>query len=182
MRCAEPSDLLPRFAAFLHNWRVKWNYTITEMAEMSGIPERGLYSLEAGLYDPRLDYLIKLSRVMGVSLNEMVGLPVSKVDLKYGGIRYNYRTKDWVVRVVSGSRQGNYSLGHFASEKLAIAALERAKNADAKRKDHVHTGRGNGDGRSGLGLSGPADSDMGERLQRDEGFIPGGAEALSRSS
>ena len=55
-------------------------------------------------------------------------------------------------------------------------------DANAQHKNDVHPGRGDGDGRSGLGLSGPEDSDMGERLQRDEGFIPGGAKALPRSS
>lgn len=55
------------------------------------------------------------------------------------------------------------------------------QDADAECEKNVHTRRRLHDGRPGSGFSGPSGSDMGERLQRDEGFIPGGAKTLPRS-
>lgn len=53
-------------------------------------------------------------------------------------------------------------------------------HANAQHTEDIHPGSGDDNGGLGPRLSGPEDSDMGERLQRDEGFIPGGAETLPR--
>ena len=54
------------------------------------------------------------------------------------------------------------------------------ENGNAQCEANVHPGRGDGNRGLGLGQCGPEDSSAGERLCRDEGFIPGGAEALPR--
>lgn len=166
------------FSRWLKAFRVQYNYTVQELADACGMQPRSLHSYEANDFDPTLQHLIKLSVFSGVTVPEMVGVNITGLPPKIGGVRYNYRTGDWTAKWVETGRGVNKHLGHFATEQQAVAAIIKQRNihkgsgrGNSELQGNVHPGRGEDDVRLGPRFSGPSDSNVGVGLSRDEGPV-----------
>jgi len=169
------------FSRWLKKFRLDYNYTVSGLTDVTGIAERSLHAYEGNEFDPTLKHLIVLSVFSGVSIPDMVGVRITGLPPKMGGVRYNYRTGDWTAKFVSGTKGGNAYLGHFTTEQQALDAIQKQRrihSGNPKLPRDVHTGQWTGDVRPGLGLSGPENSDVGVELPGDERPVRGRSKAL----
>ncbi len=59
----------------LGEWREKRGLSFRKLADLSGIHYVSLVKLEAGRLDPQLSTLLKLCDALGITLNQLVGVP-----------------------------------------------------------------------------------------------------------
>lgn len=57
----------------LKEYRIKNNYTQSELAKILGISQRSVSNYESGASDPDIETLIKMSRTFGTSIDNLVG-------------------------------------------------------------------------------------------------------------
>jgi transcriptional regulator with XRE-family HTH domain len=62
----------------LKEWREKRGFSQRELAKLSGVHYVSIAKIEMDQLDPRLSTLLKLCKVLGVSLTELVGPPKQK--------------------------------------------------------------------------------------------------------
>jgi transcriptional regulator with XRE-family HTH domain len=155
----------------------KYNLTAKELGSSINVHVSGIQRIAEGRCLPSIDTAMSIVAFFGVSMDWMLGLEVDpKWEEPWGGLYYNHYRKEWQVWVRAKTRPR--ALGYYPTKELAIAAIKEHQNANAQREKDVHPGPGLRDGGPGPGLSRPADSDMGERLSRDEVAVPGRAETL----
>lgn len=165
----------------LRKLRQEFNLSQKELANLIGMTVCGYQLWECGERDgkfvnPRLNHLVALSQVFGIPINDLIGVEVENVNPPYGGL---YNSEGWWwYRLHRRGHLSQEKFGPFPSKGEALTSLKVHLNAISEREKDVHPGRGLHDGRPGPGQCGPEGSDMGKRLQRDEGFIPGGEKAL----
>lgn len=56
-------------------WRERRGLTIEQLAQLSGFPSMLLSAIEVGQYDPDIDLLDRLVRVLGIRLIDLLTLP-----------------------------------------------------------------------------------------------------------
>lgn len=57
----------------LKEWRERWGLSLRGLAEKSGVHYVSLVRIEGGHLDPRLSTLMKLTKVLKISITELVG-------------------------------------------------------------------------------------------------------------
>lgn len=72
----DPLTPLDGVAARLRELRLRAGYTLTGLAERAGVSLSTLSRLESGQRRPTLDLLLPLARIYGVTLDDLVGVPV----------------------------------------------------------------------------------------------------------
>ncbi len=68
----------------LKEWREKRGVSLRKLGELSGVHYISIVKIEAGRLDPRLSTLLKLCRVLRVSLSQLVGETQTKGGGSHG--------------------------------------------------------------------------------------------------
>jgi transcriptional regulator with XRE-family HTH domain len=76
-----------RFGAMLQGYRLKAGITQAELARRSGLPLRSIQNWEAGHRNPRPEALLRLARVVGVSMEDLLTTPPKDVPQRRQGGR-----------------------------------------------------------------------------------------------